>query len=170
MHQRILDSAASAAPPVPAVPPLQTLQYSLSPLLRGPAFLPPRSTSFSCSLSVSFAPSPADLPTSSWSINQLHCGINGKSSFCKKGGTRESDTQPLKGPARVPEFLHTHTHKGRPGTRPDGFHISAKKCCTFMNPSPAHFLQKRLFCKRGGPGRPPGAHCGPAMAQHRQAG
>ena len=45
------------------------LQYLLSPLLRGLAFLPPRRLSFSCSLSASFAPSPADLAASSWSIN-----------------------------------------------------------------------------------------------------
>ena len=59
----------SAAPPVPTVAPPQPLQYLLSLLLRGPAFLPPRRPNFCCSLYVSFAPSPADLAASSWPIN-----------------------------------------------------------------------------------------------------
>ena len=57
----------SAAPPVPDVPPLRPLQHPLCPLLKGPAFHPPRRPSFSCSLSVSSAPSPSDIAASSWS-------------------------------------------------------------------------------------------------------
>ena len=62
--------SADSAPVVPAVPPPQLLQCLLLPLLRGPAFLPPRRPCFSCSLSASSA-TLSCWPSSLVLVNQL---------------------------------------------------------------------------------------------------